>query len=428
VSFRERRLCTLGIVEKNDFRYLEKNDMESRTLLPLFLSNFAILFVGFGVFPLLPVYAAGFGATPTLIGFYLAATYMAITLGNLLTGWLSGRVPRKVVFVTAGVLGVLALFLMGQATAFWQVVILTSVVWFTGGVGLSLVNVFIGLHADEGSRGKWFSLVALTNPLGAVVGGLAVGWMVARQGYPLMFTMLGLVYAVWPLVGLWKVQDKPVTRAARPEGVKLASLRSNRSYHLLLIAVLLSAMTVSVARIGLSLSMQAIHFSPAAIAGANVVGGLVTIPVVLGFGALSDRLGRRLFLALGFFLAAFGSVSLVMAEQLWHFWIVAAAALIARTIGGSLASALATDILPPQALGRGLPLLGTMSWASGVLGFAGSGYVIETLGASNLYFIAALLSLVAAGLMGMLAGRRQEVTPDQNIQRLECLTQSVKVK
>jgi SET family sugar efflux transporter-like MFS transporter len=407
---------------------MEKNDMESGKFLPLFLCNFAILFVGFGVFPLLPVYATRFGATPTLIGFYLAATYISITLGNLLTSWLSGRVPRKVVFVTAGVPGALALFFMGQATSLWQVVVLTSVVWFTGGVGLSLVNVFIGLHADQDSRGKWFSLMALTNPLGAVVGGLAVGWVVAWQGYPMMFTLLGLVYAVWPLVGLWKVQDKPFTKASKPETAKLSSPRSSRSYYLLLLAVLLSAMTVSVVRIGLSLSMQAIHFTPAAIAGANVVGGLVTIPVVLGFGSLSDRLGRRLFLALGYLLAAISGASLLIAEQLWQFWVVAAAVLIARTIGGSLASALATDILPPQTLGRNLPILGTMNWASGVLGFAGSGYVMETLGASNLYLIATLLPLVAAGLMVMLPGRSHEVASDQNRQRLERLTQPVKLK
>ena len=121
-------------------------------------------------------------------------------------------------------------------------------------------------------------------------------------------------------------------------------------------------------------------------------------------------------------------MSLVIAVQLWHFWIVAAAVLIARTIGGSLASALATDILPPQNLGRSLPILGTMNWASGVLGFAGSGYVIETLGASNLYLIVTLLSLVAVGLIGMLPGRRQEVAPDRNLPQLECLTQSVEVK
>jgi MFS family permease len=402
--------------------------MEYRKFLPLFLCNLAILFVGFGVFPLLPVYAARFGATPTLIGFYLAATYLSITLGTLLTGWLSGRVPRKVVFVTAGIPGALALFLLGLATTLWQVVILTGVVWFTGGIGLSLVSVFIGLHAEENNRGKWFGLVALTNPLGAVVGGTVVSWMVACQGFPHMFALLSLVYAVWPLIGLWKVQDKPAANAARPERAKWKRVRLSRSYPLLLLAVLLSALTVSVVRIGLSLSMTAIQFSPAAIAGVNVVGGLATIPVVVGFGALSDRLGRRLFLVLGYLLAAFSAVSLVTASQLWHFWIVAAAVLIARSISGSLAAALATDILQPQSLGRSLPVLSTMAWASGVLGFAVSGYVIETLGAGNLYLIATLLSMLAAGLIGMMPGRRPEVIADQNGKLLERLTQSLKVK
>jgi MFS family permease len=402
--------------------------MNYRKFLPLFLCNFAILFVGFGVFPLLPIYAAKFGATPTLIGFYLAATYVSITLGTLLTGWLSGRVPRKAVFVAAGVPGVLALLLLGQATTLWQVVVLTSIVWFTGGVGLSSISVFVGLHADENNRGKWFGLVALTNPLGAVVGGSVVSWMVAWQGFRLMFALLALVYAVWPLVGLWKVQDKPAAITAKPGAKKLAGIRLSRSYPLLLLAVLLSAMTVSVVRIGLSLSMAAGQFSPASIAGVNVVGGLATIPVVLGFGALSDRLGRKLFLAVGYLLAAFSGVSLVTASQLWHFWIVAAAVLIARSISGSLASALATDILPPQSLGRSLPVLNTMAWASGVLGFAASGYVIETVGAGNLYLIATLLSVVAAGLIGTLPGRRPEVVLDQNRQPLKRLIQSLKVK
>jgi MFS family permease len=174
--------------------------------------------------------------------------------------------------------------------------------------------------------------------------------------------------------------------------------------------------------------MTAGQFSPASIAGVNVVGGLATIPVVLGFGALSDRLGRKLFLVLGYLLAAFSGVSLVTASQLWHFWIVAAAVLIARSISGSLASALATDILPTQSLGRSLPVLSTMAWASGVLGFAVSGYVIETLGSSDLYLIATLLSVVAAGLIGILPGRHPESALDQNERLLKRLTQSLKVK
>jgi len=148
--------------------------MKTNKLAALFLCNFAILFIGFGLFPLLPVHAAELGATPAQVGVYLAVTYIAITLGNLLTGWLSGRISRKALFVIAGLVGVPALFLLGQVTVLWQMIVLTSVVWFTGGIGLALVSVFVGLTASEANRGRWFGLIALTNPLGAVIGGSVV--------------------------------------------------------------------------------------------------------------------------------------------------------------------------------------------------------------------------------------------------------------
>jgi MFS family permease len=377
--------------------------MKTRKFIPLFLSNFAILFIGFGLFPLLPVYAAELGATPTQIGFYLAVTYIAITLGNLLTGWLSGRIPRKTLFVVAGLAGVPALFLLGRVTELWQAVLLTSVVWFTGGIGLALVSVFIGLQASEENRGRWFSLIAINNPLGAVIGGSVVAWIVTWKGYPAMFATLSLVYAVWPLVGAILVQDQSVDRATRSPAASLTGFQLGTSYPMLLFAVLLSAMTVSIVRIGVSLSMKAVHFAPAAIASTNVVAGLITIPVVLGLGVLSDRLGRRLFLTVSFLLAALSGILLISAEKLWQFWVVATLVLITRSITGSLASTLASEILPSQALSRGLPWVGTMNWISSVIGFAVSGYMLENLGANSLYLISASLSLLAAGLIRLLA-------------------------
>jgi MFS family permease len=398
--------------------------MKTRYLAALFLCNFSILFVGFGLFPLLPIYAAEFEATAGQIGIFLAVVYIAITLGNLLTGWLSGRASRKVIFVTSGLLGVTALFLLGQAEKFWQVILLVSMVWFTGGIGLASVSVLIGLNASKEKRGSWFGLIALTNPLGAVIGGSVVAWMVTWKGYPAMFASLSLVYAIWPVIGWFVAKDQLETRPDRSESGRSTKLYVGKPYIMLLLAILLSAMTVSVVRMGLSLSMKAVQFSPASIAGTNVVAGLFTIPIVLGFGALSDRLGRRLFLILGFALAAISSILLVSADKLWQFWIVASAVLIARSVSGSLASALAADILPPQSLGHSLPWLGTMNWVSGVIGFAGSGYMLETLGANSLYLGAAFLSLVAAGLIGWISGqqnkRRAKTTLVQQTQEQPC--------
>src|SRR5262245_48688528 len=41
------------------------NRMKNKQLSILFLTNFAVFFIGTGLLPLLPLYAAKFGATPT---------------------------------------------------------------------------------------------------------------------------------------------------------------------------------------------------------------------------------------------------------------------------------------------------------------------------------------------------------------------------
>lgn len=141
----------------------------------LFLGSFIILFAGMGLFPILPVYGAQFGASSTEAGLYLTIIYVALSAGSFLPGWLAGRVSGKTLFVAAGAAGIPALALMGQVTAFWPLVLLTTVVWFSGGINLALISVYTGQAAHEAERGKSFSLLVLATPLGALIGGVTVG-------------------------------------------------------------------------------------------------------------------------------------------------------------------------------------------------------------------------------------------------------------
>jgi MFS family permease len=368
----------------------------NRRLLYLFTCNLVMLFVGMGLFPLLPLYAAQFGATPTMVGIYYAVMYLASVVGTMATGWLARRFPAKGLFVVAGTLGVAALVLLGQATALWQVVLLTAIVWFCGAIGIPLVSVFTAMLAGGNNRGKSFTLMYLAYPLGAVFGGTTVGQLVAWQGYPLMFAVLGAVWAIFPVVGFLAVKDERISRptlaAADPSA---ASPGLGFTFFLLLSAFLLSATAVSTGRLGTSLSMQALNFSPRAVASTATVSGLVTIPVALLIGALSDRLGRKRFLMLGYFLAAGGALTLSMATQLWHFWLAATLMMVAFCTNFAVASAFATDMLAPAALSRGLPWLNAMDSVASILSFAGTGYVMDTLGATPLYLTAALLAVIA---------------------------------
>jgi MFS family permease len=284
----------------------------------------------------------------------------------------------------------------------WQVVILTAITWFCGGVGLALVSVFTALYAKGDSRGKSFSLTWLAFPLAAVIGGLTVGQLVTWQGYPLMFAGLGVVWAGWPVVGLLGLEYKPVS-APSAEVTDGVPLRFGGTFYLVLWGVLLSATATYLSRLGMSLSMQALNFSPGAVASTATVGGLITIPVTLLIGTLSDRLGRKGFLMLGYVLAAGGALTLSAATQLWHFWLASVLLFVAMCVNGSVV------LLAPTALSRGLPWLNTMSRVGGMVGFASAGYLMDTLGATPLYLIAAASSVMAATLLGLVPGQRQSV-------------------
>lgn len=373
--------------------------MRNKQLFYLFICSAIILFVGMGLFPILPLYAAEFGATRTTIGIYFALVYVSNAAGYMSAGRLADRLTRKGALVSAALLGLPALLLMGQATALWQVVVLTCLVWFSGGTGLALVNVLAGLHVDDRSRGKSFSLLSLAYPLGAILGGAVTGQLIRWQGYPLMFGALSVVWAILPAIGFLAVKDKapaPSGRTAR--GAQ--KVRLGPAFQSLLVASLLSATAINASRLGTPLSMQALDFSPDAVAGTALVSGLVAMPFTLLIGTLSDRLGRKRFLMLTYSLTASGALVLSVASQVWHFWLAASFILIAMCAERALASALATDILPSGALNHGLPRLSAMNSVAGIVSFASAGYVMDTLGAAVLYLAAS--SLAAAAVLQLI--------------------------
>lgn len=237
--------------------------IRNKQLSYLFLCNFAILFTGFGLFPLLPLHAAEFGASPSLMGVYLGITYVTSSAGSILAGLLAERLPRKTLFIAAGLTGAPALFMLGQARSFWQVVVLTGLVWFTGGLGISVSSVLASLHTTSATRGKAFGALALASPLAALLGGIVVGRTVDWGGYSLMFTALTIVWLLWPALALTRIQDVPA--CASPIGLTSQPTQASSQplgtiFLLLLTAVLLGQMTVSIGRMGLSLVMDSQQF------------------------------------------------------------------------------------------------------------------------------------------------------------------------
>ena len=115
-------------------------------------------------------------------------------------------------------------------------------------------------------------------------------------------------------------------------------------------------------------------------------------------GRLSDRVGRKRLMLLGYVLRAVGFLALSAATSLWHFWVTGALLAIpaaARAVG----NALATDLLPRESLGAGMSLLSAVVWIAGIAGFAATGQAIQHLGSKATLIATASLTVIGLLLL-----------------------------
>ena len=164
--------------------------MSKKHLALLFLCSLVPWTVGYGLLPLLPLYAAHLGAATGGAGLSLSVVYAALTSGTLIAGWLSDRLQaRKPLLLLSGLLGIPAMWLVGRATTIGHLTVLTSMVYFLGGMGLALLTIIAGLLAGPAERGRVFGVLGLSGPVALVLGGLASGPIADRWGYPVLFSV-----------------------------------------------------------------------------------------------------------------------------------------------------------------------------------------------------------------------------------------------
>jgi DHA1 family multidrug resistance protein-like MFS transporter len=376
--------------------------MSKRQLWSLFICGLIPYTVGNGLLPLLPIYAIQLGADSVLAGYYVSVAYFALAIGTFLAGWLSDKLQhRKVMLFSAGIVMTPLIFLMGYVTNIWHLVGVTAGVWFVGGIEIALVNILTGLFAKEEERGKIFGIIGSTMALGAVIGGLVIGPMVDRWGYPMMFLVICLFSTIFPISALF-LKDKTVVHPQKNKSsIQRQDSKLDRVFVLLLIAHLLSSVIIAIGYIGRSLAMDNIGFSSTAITSTAVIGGFVLLPFPLLIGWLSDKLGRKLLMILSYLCFALCTVLFIFSKSLWHFW-VATSVLTIGTVSSSVGPAFVTDLVPQERLGMGISLFQVMIWIGMVVGFAVSGYSIRNLGISNTFIWGAILPIISIILIALM--------------------------
>jgi len=208
------------------------------------------------------------------------------------------------------------------------------------------------------------------------------------------------------------VEDKEMARIRRGE----ASIVEERpglggGFALLLLASLVATIANFVSVLGRSLAMKDLGFVAAAISGAAAVSGAVALPLPPLMGWLSDRVGRKRFLALCYLAGAVGLSVLAASVSLWHFWVAASLLRVTFSVNNAVGSALVTDLVPQESLGRGMSLFGATWWVGGIIGYAGAGHAIQNLGMTPTFIVGAFLPLIAIVLLIPIRGAEPGLRP-----------------
>jgi len=379
----------------------KEGTMSKKQILVLFLCGLVPWTIGNGMAPILPIYAAQMGASPAVVGNYFSFCYLALTIGTLGAGWFSDKLQRrKTLIVVAGTVSIPALWLMGRATNVWCLAALSAVFCFCVGVASTLINILAGLFAAEAARGRIFGILALTPVLGTLIGGFTAGSIADRWGFPTMFATVALFGILWPLTGS-RLQDKTAGRVhIRRADASTVSEQPGLggSFNLLLMASLAVGVNTYVAYLGRSWVMDDLGFNAAAISRTGAIAAAITLPLPAVIGWLSDRVGRKRLLALGYLAGTPCLLIMAVSVSAWHFWAALALMNVASAVV-SVGSALVTDLVPQEALGRGLSLFNATTWVAGIVGSAGTGYAFQNFGAFSTFILGALLPLIAIVLL-----------------------------
>ena len=372
--------------------------MAPRQLGALFGYSLVIWSLGNGILPLLPLIAESLGADVVVVGVYLSLSYAAIALGSFVAGWIADSTShRRRLMLAVGAAGPPFVIATTWVTNVVELLALTAVVWFLGGMALSLASIVAGLSAGPQQRGAVLGTLALAAPLGSILGGIGVGVIADAVGYASMWTVLGLLWFLCPLVGL-AVQDVTTPAAVKPPRAAESGVLG-AGFLLFLACALLASVGSFIGGLGRSLVMGDLHFSATDITSTVAISGLVTLPFTVLLGVLSDILGRLRFLALCYLAGLLGLVVYSTATSLTGFYVASALTAFLAYVATGLGSALVVDLVDRPALGRGMAVFSAATWTGGIVGFLVGGYGFAFFGALATFLFGAVLVAGALGLL-----------------------------
>lgn len=357
------------------------------------------------VYPLIPLYlTAAFGATPVLVGIIEGIAESVASLLKVFSGYISDKYNRKKPLAffgyASGLLYKLALLFAGS----WVGILGARVIdRFGKGIRTAPRDVMVSENADKAQMGKAFGIHKALDMAGSAIGILLAFFLLKRIGegaYKTIFA-ISILPVLLALSMFAFVKEKREVRERRPREHFWKNIRKlNGNLKLYILVAFLFTLGNS-SNTFLLLKANDIGFSNTDVILLYFVYNLVSAVLAIPFGKRSDRVGRKRILIAGYitFAAVYLGFALVTSK-----WLLIGAFVLYGFYTAMVAGverAFVAEIAPADLKGTMLGLHSTLVGIALLPASVIAGALWTTVGSFAPFAFGALLSLVAALLLGV---------------------------
>jgi len=262
------------------------------------------------VAPILPTYAESFQVSYTFVGFVVSSFALTRMFLDMPAGLLARKYDKKAIMITGLLLLSTSSILAGIAPNYITLVIARMIEGSGSALYVTTATVFLAQISGKEKRGQWMSLymgmLLLGSVFGPTFGGILADVYNIRMPFFAYAVMTGL--AISPTLLLPKLTNSQKSSILE-SGTVLRDVKevlSNRSFLLVTFAVF----TMFFLRTGVRSTLLPLFgtnnlgLTSGDIGLVLTIGGITTAITMTPMGSVSDRIGRKIPLALALVLSA----------------------------------------------------------------------------------------------------------------------------
>lgn len=352
------------------------------------------------IYPIVPIFLTSvLGVPVSVVGLIEGIAESTASILKVFSGWMSDKLKRRKPFIIVGYsLSAISKAVLASATI-WPIVLLGRFIdRFGKGTGTSPRDALIAESAQPEQRGKAFGFHRALDTAGAVVGPLAAIILLQtfHNNYTLIFSLAIVPSVIGVLLLLLYVREQHKTQEKKFTALKWSVIPLPFKNFLLVSAIFAIGNSSDAFLI---LRSQDLGLSVTATVLAYVLFNFVYAIFSTPIGAISDKIGAKKILILGFFLFALIYISFGLIHQSFFLWLLFPLYGVYMALTEGISKAYISNLASSEKLGSLLGLYQTIIGLCAFLASLIAGVLWSNVAISAPFLFGGITSIIAAILL-----------------------------